>query len=307
MKSAGAQPRTRTHRLSYRARDCAWGYFFIAPLVIGIGVLYIFPFLQSIVFSFSEVNVFNQMKLQGLDNYKKLLTDAEFGQAVGNTFKYVLITVPVQIALATVLAALLNKNLHGRSIYRTLYFLPAVTMPAAIAMVWSWIFNGSFGILNSMLSAFGVAPHSWVSEPASAPYVIMIVGIWMAVGYHMIILLAGLQNIPDTMYEAASIDGAGPVVQFFRITLPLLSPSLFFVMVTSLINAFQVFDVIYMMVPRSSPAFEVCESMIVVFYNQAFNYGNKGYASAVAMVVFLIIMCITILQMKGQKKWVHYV
>lgn len=283
-----------------------WGYFFIAPLVIGIGVLYVFPFLQSIVFSFSEVTVFNQMRLKGLDNYQALFADSEFWRSVMNTFKYVLLVVPCQVFFAIVLAEALDSGIRGKSIYRTLYFLPAVTMPAAIAMVWSWVFNGSFGILNELLLPLGMGPRSWVSEPESALSVIVVVGIWMVFGQNMVILLGGMQNIPAELYEAASIDGAGERTQFFRITLPLLSPSIFFVLVINLIGAFQVFDVIYMMVPRSSPSFDSVESMVVIFYNQAFNYGHKGYASAIAMVVFLIIMAITLIQLRMQKKWVHY-
>ncbi len=293
-------------KFTYRTADAIWGYFFILPLTIGIGVFYIFPFLQGIVFSFSEVDVFNQMELLGPDNYQKLITDDDFWRVLGNTFRYVLLAVPAQVILATVLAAMLNRGLRGSSIYRTIYFIPTITMPAAIAIVWSWIFNGSFGILNHFLGFFGVESRSWLADPVTAPLMIVIVGVWMAVGHSMVILLAGLQNIPDTMYEAASLDGANGIVQFFKITVTLLSPSLFFVIVTALIGAFQVFDVIYMMIPTTSPAFESAETVIVLFYNEAFNYGYKGYASAIAMVVFLIIMGITVLQMYGQKKWVHY-
>lgn len=290
-----------------KREDTFWGYFFIAPVVLGLGVFYILPFIQTVYFSFCDVNKFNQSHFIGVDNYVKMFTaDPELWNATANTLKYVIIVVPISIILSIIVAALLNTKIRFTSIYRTLYFLPAVTMPAAIAMVWKWIYNGSYGVLNQFLALFGIEGKNWLSEPSTALYFIMVVGIWMVVGYNMIILLAGMQGISKSYYEAASIDGAGTITQFFKITIPMLTPTIFFVMITSIISAFQVFDVIYMMIGKASMAYESTQSLIMLFYRSAFDYGRKGYASAIAMFVFAIIMLITVVQMWLQKKWVNY-
>lgn len=286
--------------------DMWWGYFFISPLMLGIFVFYIFPFLQSVYFSFNEVNRFNVTHFVGLANYFEIWHNPEIGQAILNTLRYVLIVVPVGICLSLLVAVLLNTKVRFTSLYRTLYFLPAVTMPAAIAMVWKWLFNGKYGLLNQFLGLFGIEGQSWLSEPRYALYMVMIVGIWSAVGYNMILLLAGMQGISKAYYEAAAIDGAKPWKQFLYITLPLLTPTLFFVTLTSIISGFQVFDTIYMMIGKESLAFEATQSMVMVFYQNAFDYGRKGLASAISMIIFAIILVVTIIQIQLQKKWVHY-
>ncbi len=286
--------------------EWGWGYFFIAPLLIGLVIFYIYPFIQSFFYSFTDINTFNQAKFVGLENYKKMLQDAELWRAAGNTLKYVVVTVPVGIALSLIVASLLNTDIRGKSMYRTLYFLPVVTMAAAIAMVWRWIFNGSYGILNQILGIFGIEGRNWMSDPEVAIYMVMVVGVWSIVGYNMIILLAGMQGISKSYYESASIDGAKAVQQFFKITLPMLTPTIFFVVITGLIGAFQVFDIIYMMIGKNSLAYESTQTLVMIFYRNAFDYSYKGYASAIAMFIFVIILAITIVQMKLQKHWVNY-
>ena len=162
------------------------------------------------------------------------------------------------------------------------------------------------GILNSAIRALGGEGHGWLTDPKTALYCIMIVGLWMTVGYNMIILLAGMQGISKSYYEAAAIDGAGPFAQFFKITIPMLSPTIFFVMITSIISGFQVFDVIYMMVGKTNPAYESTQTVVMLFYRKAFDYGYKGYAAAISIFIFAIIMLITVFQLIGQKKWVNY-
>jgi multiple sugar transport system permease protein len=180
-------------------------------------------------------------------------------------------------------------------------------MSVAVALVWKLIFHGDFGILNTVLGIFGIEGQSWLTNPHTALFCVMIVAIWGSVGYNMIILLAGMQGISRSYYEAAAIDGAGPVKQFFKITIPLLSPTIFFVMITGLIGAFQVFDSIYMMVdPVTNPAFNKVKTMNVLFYQNAFMYGEKGYAAAISIFMFAVIMIITVIQLIGQKKWVNY-
>ncbi|TYT79879.1 sugar ABC transporter permease [Treponema phagedenis] len=289
-----------------KIQQSLWGYFFIGPVFIGLLIFYIYPFIQNFLNSFYDINNFNRAKFTGIKNYTTIIADPEFWSTAYNTFIYVIISVPIGMAVSTFLAALLNSSIRGKSLYRTLYFLPAVTMPAAIAMVWKWIFNGQYGLLNQILAVAGMSPRNWLSEPSTALYMIIIVAIWSSAGYNMVILLAGMQGISRSYYEAARIDGAGVFTQFFHITLPLLTPSLFFVMLTSMISGFQVFDTIYMMVGKASIAYESTQSLVMMFYRYAFDYGKKGYASALSVFIFLIIMCITIVQLKLQKKWVNY-
>ena len=287
-------------------KDWFAGYVFIAPVTLGLLVFYIWPFIQNFWFNFNDLNKFNVTHFIGLDNYKQLIGDAEVWTTFGNTLKYVVFTVPIGLFLSICIAALLNAKIRGTSIYRTLYFLPSVTMAAAVAMVWKWVFNEKMGILNSIIAGLGGERVGWLTNPKTALFIVMLVGLWMSVGYNMIILLAGMQGIPKTYYEAASIDGAGGLAQFFKITIPLLTPSIFFVMITSIISGFQVFDVVYMMVLKSNPAYESTQTVVMLFYRQAFDYGYKGYAAAISILIFIAIMIVTIFQLIGQKKWVNY-
>ena len=179
-------------------------------------------------------------------------------------------------------------------------------MPAAIAMVWKWIYNGQFGVLNQILGVFGLPARDWVTDPSIAFWMVMIVGIWSSVGYNMVILLAGMQGISSSYYEVAAIEGANVGQQFFKVTLPLLTPTLFFVLLTSIISGFQVFDIIYMMIGKGSPAYEATQTILMLYYRNAFDYSYKGYASAIAVFLFVVILIITVIQMKLQKKWVNY-
>ena len=288
------------------AGEWAWGYVMIAPLVFGMTIFYFYPVLKVLFDSFREVGAFNQGRWIGIKNYQDLLMDPIMWQALGNTLKYVAIIVPGVIFSALILAALLNLKIRGRSIFRVIYFIPAITMGAAVAMIWSWIYNGDFGILNQILMRFGIERVQFLGNSRTALPSICVVSIWCSTGYNMIILLAGIQEISQTYYDAAAIDGAGRFRCFFSITLPLATPTLFFVMITTLISTFQTFDIIYMMVPSASMAAEGTQSLVVYFYRNAFVYSRKGYASAIAVFLFLIIMTITVIQMKVQKYWVNY-
>lgn len=287
-------------------REWLYGYAMVAPLIIGLCVFYFYPFIQSIYMSFTKTGAFNQSTWNGIANYKEILTDDVFWQSMKNTLVYVLMTVPVGILLSTVLAVLLNAKIKGTSFYRTIYFLPSVTMAAAIALVWKWIYNGEYGLLNVILEAFGMNGVSWLTNPGTVMVAIGIVGIWCSFGYNTIILLAGLQSISKSYYEAAALDGANSWYVFWRITFPLLSPTVFFVVVTSLINGLKTFDLVYMMIPNTSPVYNDAQTVVMYFYRNAFEYGNKGYASTIAVIIFVVIMLITVLQMKLQKRWVVY-
>ena len=280
-----------------------WGWLFIFPTIFGLVVLNIYPIIKTVIESFYKTGDFGKgNKFVGFANYAKILKDPVVLQAIINTFKYAIVEVPFSIAIALVLAVFLNRKMKGRSFYRSVFFLPMVAAPAAVAMVWRWLFNSEFGLINN---AFHIKVN-WISSPNIAIYSLAIIGIWSVVGYNMILFLAGLQEIPRDYYEASSIDGAGGIRQFFNITIPLLSPTIFFVSVTRIIGGFLVFDLIYMVMGRDNPALFKTQSLVFLFYKYSFTNNNKGVGSAIVVLLLGIIMLITLLQMIAQKKWVHY-
>lgn len=284
-----------------------WGWLFLLPTMTGLIILNIIPIFQTIYQSFFKTGAFGKGNVFiGLGNYSKLLKDGTVWQALWNTFKYALVEVPFSIAIALVLAVILNGKIKGRSIWRTIYFLPMVAAPAAVAMVWRWLYNSEFGLINHLLNRIGFSSVNWISDPGIAYISVAIVGIWSVIGYNMVLFFAGLQEIPRDYYEAAEIDGAGGVKQFFYITLPLISPTMFFVTVTRVIGAMQVFDSIYMMMEKSNPALVKTQSLVYLFYKYSFVEGNKGYGSAIVMLLLLVILFITVIQLLCQKKWVNY-
>ena len=282
------------------------GYLMIFPVVAGLLVFYIYPIFKVIIDSFYEVGSFNKRSFVGLDNYLTMFNDPKMWSSLFNTFSYVIVIVPGTIIISLILAALLNTKIKGRGFFRVIYFIPAITMGAAVAMIWKWMYNSDHGIINAILNELGFDSVNFLTNPNTALLSICLVSIWINVGYNMIILLAGIQGISKTYYEAASIDGASPIKQFFGITLPLVTPTLFFVLITNLIGTFQTFDTIYMMIKESGIAMEATQSMVMYFFRNAFSYSKKGYASALAVFLFLIIMLVTLIQMKLQKKWVNY-
>lgn len=287
--------------------DYAWAYIMIAPTIIGLIVLNMWPIVQTLYLSFTKSGGLNSFSWVGLSNYKQMLADSAVFNATINTFKYTIISVPVGVILSLVIAVLLNSKIKGKTIYRTIYFLPMVSAPAAIAMVWKWLYNSDYGLFNYLLSLIGIkqGPH-WLTDPHIALIAIIVVVIWSSLGYNMIILLAGLQEIPDTLYEAADIDGAGPIRKFFNITLPLVSPTMFFVLITTLMGALQIFDLIFMMIGNSSALADSTQSLVSLFYKYSFVMNDKGYGSAIIMYLLVIIMIVTFIQLRLQKKWVHY-
>ncbi|TXK85044.1 carbohydrate ABC transporter permease [Paenibacillus sp. N3.4] len=290
----------------YKKSDVSWAFLMIAPNVLGLAFFFMWPIIQTIYFSFTKWGDFGTYKWAGLINYQRMLQDPNIWSALKNTSQYTFISVPIGIALSIFIAVLLNQKIRYLSLYRTLYFLPVVTMPAAIAMVWRWMYNSDYGLINQFLSIFSIKGPGWIIDPHVAPFSLIMVGIWSSIGYNMIIFLAGLQGISKSYYEAADIDGANPFVQFFRITLPVLSPTIFFATIISLINAFQVFDLIWMMIGEKNASISATQSLVYLFYKQAFILSDKGYAAGIAVLLFVIILVVTVVQMRLQKKWVHY-
>lgn len=288
---------------SQEKNEFIWGWIFILPTMLGLIILNIYPIIDTIKQSFFKTGAFGKGNIFiGLANYQKMLGDAEVWQSLINTFKYAIVEVPFSIAISLVLAVLLNRKMVGRAAYRTIFFLPMVAAPAAVAMVWRWLFNSEFGLLNHIFHT----KVNWVSDPKIAVFAIAVIGIWSIIGYNMVLFLSGLQEIPKDYYEAASIDGANGVEQFFNITIPLLSPTIFFVLITRVIGAMQVFDLIYMVMDKNNPALAKTQSLVYLFYQYSFVENNKGYGSAIVVLLLLVIMIITVFQNIGQKKWVYY-
>ncbi|MDR6905696.1 multiple sugar transport system permease protein [Agromyces sp. 3263] len=283
-----------------------WALLFIGPTAVGLLAFYLWPTVRTLILSFTESGPFGGTTFVGFDNYVSLLQDPELLGALRNTAVYTLITL-VGIPIAVAIAALLNTTgLRGRGVYRTLYFIPVVTMPAAIALVWRMIYNGDYGVLNEVLGVVGIEGRSWLTDPSTALISIAVVGIWAGLGTSIVIFLAGLQGIPDTLMEAADLDGAGPIRKFFSITIPMLSPSIFFVSVIGVIGALQVFDLVYMMLGRNNPAMPNTRTIVYLFYEAGFLDNQRGYAAAIAFLLLLIILVLTVVQFRLQKKWVHY-
>lgn len=287
----------------FNFNDVKWGIIMILPVFIGLLIFYIIPFFQNIFYSFTDLNSFGKWQFVGISNYQKILTDEKFISAVKNTLIYTVFTVPLVLIISMFIASLLNSKIKGIGIYRTLYFLPAVTMPAATAMIWKWLFNGQYGLVNQLFIKIGLAPQAWVADPQYARMSLIIVGVWMGLGMNIIYFLAGMQAIPKQYYEAAKLDGANAWTTFWKITLPSLKPTIFFVLVTSVIGAFQVFDIIFLMIPAKSLALDTTRSIVYIFYQYAVEFGQKGYGAAVATILFVMILIVTILQIILQKKW----
>ena len=290
-------------KLSNAARsEQNWAYLMVAPTIIGLIVLNVWPFIQTIYASFCEHLGFGHYKFIGLDNYINMFQDADFWRATGNTLLFCILTVPVGIFLSLMVAILLNARVRFKGGFRTIFFLPMVCAPAAITMVWRWIFNSEYGILNQI---FGTHV-AWVTDSRVALISCAIVAIWSAIGYDAVLLLSGLQNISKSYYEAASIDGAGKITRFFKITLPMISPTLFVTMIMRLMTSLKVYDLIYMMVEETNPALTSVQSLIYLFYRESYVAGSRGAGSAIAVWTVLIIGIVTVFQFIGQKKWVNY-
>ncbi|MGX7350799.1 hypothetical protein RU97_GL000488 [Enterococcus canis] len=300
------KPKKRSFFQRYKKDQLVTAGLFIAPLFTGIIIFYLIPMFQSIFYSFTEWGMFGGYKVIGFKNYQRLFTDPEIIGALKNTFTYALFTVPVGMFIAIFIAVLLNAKIKGKSFYRVIYFLPAVTMTSAVAMIWKWIFNSEFGILNQILAVFGIDGPNWLTDPKWAMVALVVVGIWSSLGTSIVIYLAGLQGISSTFYEAAEMDGAGPIRKFFSVTLPLLTPTIFFTLITSIISALQVYDLIYLMYSETNPALKSVQSVAFLFYRNAFVFNNKGYGAAIVVVLLLITLAITAVNFLLQKKWVHY-
>ncbi|MCI8857106.1 MAG: sugar ABC transporter permease [Clostridiaceae bacterium] len=283
-------------------REQNWGWIMVAPTIIGLVVLNVYPFVQTLIMSFSTHLGFGTYEFRGIGNYVEMFQSPEFWKATWNTIYFCILTVPIGIFLSLLVAILLNAKIKGKSAFRAIFFLPMVCAPAAVTMVWRWIFNTEYGVLNSLLGT----KISWVTNPNIVMITCAIVAIWSAIGYDAVLLLSGLQNISKSYYEAADIDGASKVTQFFSITLPMVSPTLFVVLIMRIMSSIKVYDLIYMMIDEANPALTSAQSLMFLFYRESFVAGNRGYGSAIVIWTVALIGVITAFQFIGQKKWVNY-
>ena len=282
--------------------EAIWAWAFIAPTMLGLIILNFYPAVDTVIQSLCKTGDFGKGNtFVGLLNYQKALADPLILRSLWNTIKYALIEVPFGVVIALVLAVFLNQKLKGTSAFRTIFFLPMVCAPAAVAMVWKWLYNQQFGLLNNI---FGTNV-AWVSDPKVAWIAVAVIGVWSVIGYNMVLFISGLQEIPHDYYEAAEIDGATGIRQFFKITVPLLSPTTFFIFQTRVIGALTVFDLMFMVMDKTSVALNSVQSIVYLFYNYAFIQGNKGYGAAVVMILVVFIMIVTVFVQKSEKKLVY--
>ena len=280
-----------------------WAWAFITPTMLGLIILNFYPIFNTVWQSLCKTGDFGRGNtFVGFANYATVLQQSETWQSLWNTIKYALIEVPFGVAIALVLAVFLNKKLPGTSVYRTIFFLPMVCAPAAVAMVWRWLYNQQFGLLNNIFHV----KVGWINDPKIAWISIGIIGVWSIIGYNMVLFISGLQEIPHDYYEAADIDGATGIRQFFYITIPLLSPTTFFIVQTRLIGALTVFDLMFMVMDKTNQALKQVQSVVYLFYQYAFTNGNRGYGATLVMVLLVFIMIVTVIMQKLEKKLVFY-
>lgn len=287
---------------------------FASPWLIGFLVLSLYPLIMSVYYSMTDFNIFQSPEWVGLANYKELFQDPKFYKSLWNTLYMTLLGTPLCLVVGLLMAVLLNQKVKGQSFFRTFFYLPSILPIVAASMLWIWILNPQSGILNSILGFFGLPQPNWLSDPAYTKPALLIMGVW-SVGQIMIVFLAALQDVPASLYEAAEIDGANAVQKFFKITLPGISPVIFFQLIMSLINNFQYFTQAYLLIGSSgsgtlNTAGGGPENSLLFYalnlYQNAFVYFKMGKASAMAWILFIIVALVTAVLFMTQKKWVTY-
>ncbi|MFC5447736.1 carbohydrate ABC transporter permease [Paenibacillus aestuarii] len=291
---------------SKAVRDAFAGYLFLLPALIVFGLFIAEPLVNSIILSFHRYDVITPAVFVGLDNFVKFFHDTRLGTVYGNTIEFVLILVPLHLIMGLLLALGVTKvvSVKWKYIFRTAFYFPVLVTTAAVAVAWVYMYDFNFGIMNYLLSLFGAAPIPWLNDPHWVYVSVAIFSFWKFVGNPFLYYLVGLQNIPKSLYEAAEIDGANATQSFFRITLPMLTPTIFFVLVVTLIGAIQIFDEPYL-ITGGGPG-DASRTISLYIYEQAFQNHAMGYASTVSLSLFIIILAITIMQFRFSSRWVSY-
>jgi multiple sugar transport system permease protein len=290
-------------RMPAEANTAAW--FFLAPALLLIGVFFFLPVAASLLLSVTDFDIYGianpaNTRFVGLQNYSKLLHTPDFWNALKNTFYFAFVGGPLTIAVSLGAALLLNSKLiRFKGFFRTIYFTPFVTTLVAVAIVWRYLYHTRYGLFNYGLSKLGIAPIDWLGDPHWAMPAIILMAVWKSFGYNMLIFIAGLQSVPEELYDAAEIDGAGAFRRFFSITLPMLAPTLVFISVITMIGYFQLFAEPYVMT-QGGPL-RSTTSVVLLMYEEGFRWWRMGYAAAIAFVLFIVILIATLLQFRLQK------
>ena len=285
-------------------RDSRVGILFATPWILGFLIFLTYPLVASLLYSFTNFSILRPPKLIGLQNYNELFHDEVFYKSLGNTLLYVAGAVPLSTVVAIALALLLNTKVKGMSIYWTMFFLPTLVPMVALGTLFSWVFNGDFGLLNEAFHKVHVTPPNWMGDPTWAKWTLILISIW-GCGQAMVIYLAGLQDVPVSLYEAAELDGAKVWAKTINVTLPMISPVILFNVVMGIIGSLQIFAVPYVMFPGGAPA-RSTYFYSSYLYDNAFQYQRMGYASAMGWVLFIITLALTLIALKLSEKHVHY-
>ena len=277
---------------------------FLLPSLLSMVLFNLLPIVISAIVSFTDWDLLGKPNFVGLENYIKVFTEEKSFIAIANIFKFLIGYIPIVLGLGLIFAVLLNRNIKGARIYRGMFFVPVITSWVAVSFIWRWLLNGNTGIVNYLLSLIGIQGPVWLSDFFWAMPAIVMVSVWKDIGFVTIILLSGLADISSEYYEAAEIDGANVINQFFKITLPLLTPTIYFVLVILLINSFQLFDQV-MIMTGGGPAGST-STMVEQIFKNAFTRNKMGFAAAQSWILFMIIFCVTLAMNKLQKRWVNY-
>jgi multiple sugar transport system permease protein len=272
----------------------------LLPSLVGMSAFYILPVISSFVLSFSKWDLLTPIQWIGIGNYFAALADPTVQQALRNTLSFILGYLPAVVGIGLGIALLLNRKLKGRTVFRAIYFVPVVTSWVAVSLVWKWLLNPQYGLINFGLSLIGIKGPGWLFDPSWAMAGIVLTTIWKDIGFVTVIYLAGLQEIPENLGEAADIDGASPWQRFWTITWPMLAPTTFFVTTISLISSFQVFDQVFIMTGGGPVG--ATTTMVQLIFKNAFSYGQMGYASAISWILFALIFAVTLTQNLLQKR-----
>jgi multiple sugar transport system permease protein len=287
-----------------RRREALWALLFLAPFFIGLLFFILGPVAAAFIVSLTSWDLMGAPQWIGLQNYQDLAHDPIFWQALVNTIYYTGVSVPVGLVVALGLAMLMNRKLPGIYAFRVIFFAPVTVSIVAGSLLWTWLYSPTYGFINYVLSALHLPTSQWLVDPRMAMPSIIIVGLWRSLGFNIIVFIAGLQSIPRDLYEAAAIDGANEWEQFRNVTLPMLSPTLFFAIVMALISSFQVFEQTYIMT-QGGPGNDTLTLIYYIFLT-GFTYLRMGYASAISFVFLALVLAITVVQVRLQYRWVHY-
>ena len=298
-------PEKKSRASVFTGNKPIYGWLFALPWLIGLLVFYVYPLLSSIVFSFTSFNGINPGHFIGWQDYRDLLADDTFWVSVKNTFYFAILAVPVSLVCGVFLAILLNTKLKGQSIYRVIVFIPTLVPVVAVSIIWQWLLNSQFGLVNYLLYKLGLPGPPWFGSEAWAKPSILIIVVW-SIGANVLTYLAGLQDIPQTYYEAAAIDGANTLQKLNYITLPLLSPIILYNTIMGIITAFQQFTLPFVITNGQGTPANSMMFYAMFLYKNAFSYFKMGMANAMAWMMFVVVMALTILVFSVTKKWVHY-